>query len=564
MAGIQSVEISKGGVTKRVAVGSSAYDRYLSQGYTVVSGSGTNVKTESLPKTTTKTTTTTPKTTAANAPSVPYETALTSLRGGGLTGSSLAMAEASLANAYKVNPYVAPSSTQDFQTDYSRKDPEAQVVGLTSEVENARNALTEALNEQTKQWEKAQKAAQKKIDDITKQYEGTLEDVQGLTQPWQEQLEKTERDRLKVEENFFANQEAVGEMESLLTQAYGEINLMKSQTGLSSIRAPRIQKTIDDYNSRIDVLKAVVALRNDQISVAENLIDRSINAKVADINAQLGYYNEVLNFYDKQWSYAESEKSEAIQYVQRTAELKISQLQNDLEQAQATANYIKELMLDPTNAALIQDAGITMNMSVEEINAAIAKQSKIYAKRDTANSMATNGYSAISAAEAANKPGAVSIQNADGTTSWYFKEKEPETYAPPELYREWTLAGGEAGTGMTFAEYAMTNRGIAPTARDFSDPEIREILGTAGDYNDAVSIINTATSLKNKDRALEIAREMFPEKSGGGGFFSWLSAASQRGTETSSPTPGSGSAMEGYQGFNALNTDFLNTLYGGQ
>jgi len=43
MAGIKSVQVSKGGTTRRVKVGSKAYDKYTSSGYSPVSGSGKNL-----------------------------------------------------------------------------------------------------------------------------------------------------------------------------------------------------------------------------------------------------------------------------------------------------------------------------------------------------------------------------------------------------------------------------------------------------------------------------------------------------------------------------------------
>lgn len=96
---------------------------------------------------------------------------------------------------------------------------------------------------------------------------------------------------------------------------------------------------------------------------------------------------------------------------------------------------------------------------------------------------------------------------------------EEPTFAPPELAKEWQLAGGQAGTGMTQFEYIAWRTGLAvDLPRVWSDDELRISisrmkLGTTNnppiDYEEALNEISLDPSVQNKEKAYEIAAEEY-------------------------------------------------------
>jgi len=228
------------------------------------------------------------------------------------------------------------------------------VEGLQSSVDNARKSLDETLS-----------ARQKTIDDKlavlkTKEQE-TLDKVGEITQPFREELEKTERERLHINENFEANQGLVTELDQLLTEGNELIRQQQEVTGLSAIRNPRIQKTMNDVAARAGVIQAVMSARNGQISVAENMIDRTINAIAQDKNDQLSYYETILNLNNRDILSLDTD-------AKKIAEDQVNLLKGDLSMAQATQDYVKQLLLDPASSAMMGKAGVTLSDSVEVIN----------------------------------------------------------------------------------------------------------------------------------------------------------------------------------------------------
>jgi len=125
----------------------------------------------------------------------------------------------------------------------------------------------------------------------------------------------------------------------------------------------------------------------------------------------------------------------------------------------------------------MQDAGITTNMTVEEISSRIAKQVTIRNKKDEVNSMIADGYEAVPA----GTTGAIPIQHSDGSTS-YFRQIATGGggYAPSQYTKEWNEAGGGVGTGMTLGEWIMNRTGTGGGAIDLTSLQIRQELSKAG------------------------------------------------------------------------------------
>src|SRR3990167_630990 len=272
---------------------------------------------------------------------------------------------------------------------------DAYITSLITEAANARKALEDTYKKQIEDLNTKQTAAQTKIDEFTAKQEsivGPGGSVDQLTQPFRQQLETSERERLKVEENYFANQKLTNELDSLLTEGNTLIQQVKGVTGLAGIRNPRINQAIDTVNARVGVISAVMSARSGQIAEAYRLIDRSMGAITADRQDRLNYYESLFNFYgglsDKEGQGLVALNNDEKDYLSAQIDL----LKNDLAQAQKNADYIKGLMVNPETAAFMASAGVTLNDTPAQINAKLAVQSKREELENFKNERVAEGY----------------------------------------------------------------------------------------------------------------------------------------------------------------------------
>lgn len=284
------------------------------------------------------------------------------------------------------------------------------VSGLQSTVDTARTNLDVTLA--------ADKAAmEEKMKVLREKEQVALKEVGVLTEPFREELEVTERERLFINENFEANQKLVNELDQLLTEGNELIKQQKEVTGLSAIRNPRIQKAMSDVAARTGVIEAVINARNGQIGVAENMIDRTVKAINDDRADQISYYEVLLNLNNRDIvSLDEDAKDIATE--------QLNLLKGDLERAQATQDYVKQLMLDPATAALMGDAGVTLNDSVETIN--VKLNQAIYAREvaDLSNEMVMSGAQIVTDPGSVKKDELRTLIDSKGVKHYYrVKEK---------------------------------------------------------------------------------------------------------------------------------------------
>lgn len=284
-----------------------------------------------------------------------------------------------------VAPELPPPAATDTITSF--------VTSLSADLEKTRKSLEDSYNKQIADLRARQAESQKRIDEFTAKEEEMLTGkVQELTTPFRADLEKTERERLKVEENFFENQQLTNELDSLLTEGNTIIQQMKGVTGLAGIRNPRMKQTLDDISARVGVISAVMAARNGQIAQATNLIDRSVAATTADRQDQLSYYNTLLNFYDKQRD-EEGKKLITLEKDEKDfLSAKIGLLEGDMKRTQDTADYLKKLMINPETAQYAASAGVTLNDSVEQINTKLANYAQQKEVNDFKNGLVAKGY----------------------------------------------------------------------------------------------------------------------------------------------------------------------------
>ena len=391
----------------------------------------------------------------------------------------------------------APPTTGDIPTGSTSAptppNPSAPAVtsayteALNSDLEQKRKAVEAAYNTQLKDLEAKQADAQKKIDEFTKKQEGVLDKTKDLTAPFRAQLEAAERERLYITKNFEDNQKLVDELSTLLNEGNALIKQQQEVTGLASIRNPRINQTISDVAARAGVIQAVMSARNGQIAQAYNMIDRSVAATTADRLDQLSYYKTLYNFYENQKD-SEGQKLVTLNSKEsKFLDAQINLLESDMSQTQATANYLKEMMINPDTANLMAQAGVTLNDSIQTINEKMAKytQQQVAVSEQTANR--DEAFAAGVTTPFYNKSGTI-IRTADGkaysTPEQFFadagissweeaasKKLISDFVAPQEAPTtdiaeyEYSKSQGFQGTFLDYIKQESTNRRAPSSAR---------------------------------------------------------------------------------------------------
>ena len=318
-------------------------------------------------------------------------------------------ADAALKNPASISTSGSPTLPQPTASQTNQTYTES----LNSDVATKSKALDDAYKREIDNLNKQQADTQKQIDQYTKQQEGVLGEVDKLTQPFRADLEKSERERLKVEENYFANQKLIGELETLLNEGNALIASQQNATGLSAIRNPRIAKTMSDIAARAGVIEAVLSARSGQIAEAYRLIDRSIEATTADRQDRLNYYQTLYNFYEGQKDVAGKKLVTLEADERRYLDAQIGKLENELASAQATADYLKQQMVSPETAYIYAQAGVTLNDSIPTINAKLAKFTKDEQTRAEQQTNRDEAFAGGIKTQFYNKQGTI-IRTADG------------------------------------------------------------------------------------------------------------------------------------------------------
>ena len=403
-----------------------------------------------------------------------------------------------------------PLSTNNLKTLPSPKLPEPQaptvvneyVTSMSGNVATQRKTLEDAYKRQLDNVKLEQEKVQKQIDEYNKKQTDIIEgqEVKDLTSPFREELERNERNRLHVNENFEANQKLVGELERLLTQSSNMMTQLRNTKvpGLAGLtQSPRAMQAIEDINARVGVIQGVMAARTGQIGEAYNMIDRSVDAITADRKDQLNYYSTLVDFYEGQKDDAGNKLLELNKEEKAWISSQVGLLESDLERSQATSDYIKELMINPETAKFMADAGITLNDSVESIQGKMAKQTEIKARQEEAKQNQKEAFDAGITSEFYNRGGTI-IRTSDG---WAFN-------SPEEFLKM---------TGMTI-EQAQA-RGIIEDYSLYSNIERDQIIALMGAFPDAG--IRPTDSLEAAEMKLDKSRiyqeSVRPPSSGGRG-----------------------------------------------
>lgn len=370
------------------------------------------------------------------------------------------------------------------------KAGEVQQSFLTSVSETAqktRGSVEEAFHRERDRLDEKIKASEEKIADLTEQEEVLLEtDVKPLLDPFREELEESERERLHVNENFEANQKLVNELDQLLTEGNELIRGERSRFASRASIAAGTAKAMEDVSARAGVIQAVISARNGQINQAFTMIDRTVGAINADRQDQLTYYQTILDFYQDQ---KETEEGKLISLKKEDREFmaaEISLLERDMKKAEEFAENIKEAMVDPDTALLYAQAGVKLTDSPEEIAKKIGEATYAQELRDTSNEMNVKGFTFLTPGTTAPAgTETVTVTDSKGKQRTYYKAVDP-TDQPGGVSLTPTSKRNLAGVGMSPADISDVERsvndfGIEATLKAIDNEAQR--LAVAEEYN---------------------------------------------------------------------------------
>lgn len=255
---------------------------------------------------------------------------------------------------------IAPGSAPTLPEPTASSVQESYMGSIAGDVLKYRNAIDTTLNNETTRLDAEIAKKEKEQQQIL--------DKQGeLTEPFREDLENKERERLYINKNFEDNQKLVEELDSLLTEGNELIRISKGRAVANTVLNQSVNKTMADVQARAGVIQAVMSARNGQIAQAENMIDRSIAAITADRQDEIAYYDTLLNLNNQKLLSLDTEsKNIAIE--------KRNLAYNDLAKAEETASFIKKLMISPDTAKFMADSGVSLNDSMDVIKEKMGKE----------------------------------------------------------------------------------------------------------------------------------------------------------------------------------------------
>jgi hypothetical protein len=281
--------------------------------------------------------------------------------------------------------------------------PPPDDLSLKTQVDKQRLLLEQTHQSQLETVNKQLEEAKKREAEYLKKQEGVMKEADPLTQPFREDIEKAERERLKVEENFFANQKLTEELDRLLTESIEMTRKLQTQKvpGLAGLQqSGRMVKAQETAQGRIAVIEAVMAARSNQIGTALNFIDRTTESIRADRQDRLSYLESLFNFYETTRTEAGAKVFNLTKDQKAIIEKQTKLVEDDLARAEKVSDMIRDLMLkDPRMAA---ESGIGLGDTEEEIVKKIAQWEYTEETRTVKNNAMEKGMKEIAANQAFN------------------------------------------------------------------------------------------------------------------------------------------------------------------
>lgn len=258
--------------------------------------------------------------------------------------------------------------------------------GLQASVEGARTNLDTTLKTErdaalTRQ-DALNKQMQTMVKDSNPENRETFQQEQRIIQ---NQLNAAETAAASLEEDFNKRRAVVNELDTLLTQGNQLIEQSLNAPVSLSVLNKGVNNAAQAVQARAGVLQAVVAGLDGNVNAAHSIIENTRTAVAAQWQDQLDYNKTYM-------SLVESGQLAKNKINDNYANSQIVLAERKLNQLDATAKTITDLMIDPESAQFMADAGITLNDSVEEIQGKMAEQTKKQEIMNTKNTLIKEGY----------------------------------------------------------------------------------------------------------------------------------------------------------------------------
>lgn len=384
---------------------------------------------------------------------------------GGGTGWTLG---STLDSSISANQIQAPVTNVPYTTDANANN----IQGLNGQLEASRKALEAKLAEQQTQ-------TQQQLDVAKASEQTAVTGMKENTTPFRSALETTQREQLGTDTVLSNQRSLLGELDQLLTEGNDLIRQQKEVTGLAAVRNPRIQKTMDDVSARAGVIQAVVNLQNTYLANAYQSIDRSVSAITQDRQDSLNYYQTVLNLANRDIVSLDA-KSQDI------AKQQVDLLKSDLDRAQTTSDYIKQLMINPDTAMALAQSGVTLNDTVEQINTKLSNYDYIQEIRDISNKMGTSGYSVVFNPKSVPADQLVTVEDSKGQKYYYRKAPAPTTGIDTNAFINKALNAAGINPNKTAAISDAQYQSIVNTVNGVVAPGFSPSAGIGSTYSDSM------------------------------------------------------------------------------
>jgi hypothetical protein len=290
-------------------------------------------------------------------------------------------------------PIVATAPTA--VSDYSNS------IANTLAAQNAQ--LTQAYQQQQANYQTQIDAANQAAADAKSMAEsGLASENSTIQQETAQKAQALQIEQQQYNDNYNAIAGLAAQATALVTTAQQLTDQMRSTTGLASIMNPRISQTAADLTAQLAVINGAVNIYNGQIGAAQNQLKSATDAITSIYSDQLSYYQNVVSFYSDQQKSDISQVASLSKTQQTYIDAQISQLQDQIKSTQTTADYISKAMVDPATALAFAKAGVTLNMTIPQVSAAVATYQQSQTIQSANDAMTKAGYSLSPIAGAKN------------------------------------------------------------------------------------------------------------------------------------------------------------------
>lgn len=268
----------------------------------------------------------------------------------------------------------APQTQANYQTGVQRKAEEERV-RLESLMTTERDA---ALKRQDDLNQRLEKLMQNQDPESRATYAQEQRIIEN-------QLRVAEQASAALEDDFARRRAVVSELETLLTQGNELMKQASNSPVAMSVLNKSVAKTMSDITARAGVLQAVLSGLDGNLGQAHNIINNARAAVASSWQDSLAYHQTYMKLVEG-GQLAKNKIHDAY------AQAEISLAKERLDQLDNVANYINGLMIDPKSAQFMASAGITLNDSIEEINAKMAEQAGREEREGVINELTMKGY----------------------------------------------------------------------------------------------------------------------------------------------------------------------------